>query len=503
MLEKRTFLYLSISLLIAAVYVLARAWNLTASCLWFDEIFSVHAARHEWATLFSFVAQDVIHPPFFYVLLKVWITFGGENLLWLRLFPVTFAILAIVPFMLLARELKLSRAAILGAFALLAVNGSLIKYAQEVRMYSVIFCFALISIWLFARFLNSGERLIFVALFVVNLLLIYTHYFGWLIIFAELIAVFIVRRERGRQFLISTGLLLLGFAPWIWAVWQARQASAANLNQNLGWAAKPGLNQILQFAANLHEPFYFQQSSGEPLSVWLISIPIALICLSAITFLFVKRQNENLILLVIFAVVPLIAAFVSSWILPFSVWGTRHLIIVFPFYFLLAAAAFDNLPSKLKLAARSLILLLFGVGAGNHFSRTPPVFAWCGFTELTRQIQNETDEPVRIFAFDDLTAYQIWHEVRADARFQVSLVKGFTDMPNDAAYFLPRGFNGVKIVERDALGGDKFYLAFADDKFDKNRQVLTLLKSQNYRLNEPREIKADGGISAFLVSVER
>ena len=33
---------------LTALYVAARLWRLTASCLWFDEIFSVHAARHPW-----------------------------------------------------------------------------------------------------------------------------------------------------------------------------------------------------------------------------------------------------------------------------------------------------------------------------------------------------------------------------------------------------------------------------------------------------------------------
>ena len=41
------------------VYILLRFWNLTESCLWFDEIFSVHAAELRWENLFGFVAQDL------------------------------------------------------------------------------------------------------------------------------------------------------------------------------------------------------------------------------------------------------------------------------------------------------------------------------------------------------------------------------------------------------------------------------------------------------------
>src|SRR5437764_10434017 len=86
-----------------ALYVAARLWRLTASCLWFDEIFSVHAARHTWSGLWRFAAADLIHPPLFYALLKLWTEAGGESLLWLRLFPALTSIAALVPLLLLAR----------------------------------------------------------------------------------------------------------------------------------------------------------------------------------------------------------------------------------------------------------------------------------------------------------------------------------------------------------------------------------------------------------------
>src|SRR5262245_28375550 len=118
------------------LYIAVRLWRLTDSCLWFDEIFSVHAAEHSWPGLFSFVVQDLVHPPLFYVLLKIWIAVGGETLLWLRILPAFIAFVSIIPFLLICRELELRGSATLLAFLLFAVNGSLIKYSQEVRMYS-------------------------------------------------------------------------------------------------------------------------------------------------------------------------------------------------------------------------------------------------------------------------------------------------------------------------------------------------------------------------------
>jgi len=145
-------LYLSI------LYAAARLWHLTATCLWFDEIFSVHAARHSWRGMFGFVAADVVHPPLFYALLKIWIAIGGESLVWLRLFPCLISVAAIAPLMLLCRELELKPGETNLALLLLAVNGYLIKYAQEVRMYSLLFFITLCSLWLFVRFVQTNAR---------------------------------------------------------------------------------------------------------------------------------------------------------------------------------------------------------------------------------------------------------------------------------------------------------------------------------------------------------
>src|SRR4051812_11806866 len=90
---------------IAAVYVAVRLWHLDWTCLWFDEIFSVHAAEHEPGPLLRFVAFDLAHPPLFYLVLKFWINIGGEGIFWLRLLPVLFSCIAIIPFRFLVREL--------------------------------------------------------------------------------------------------------------------------------------------------------------------------------------------------------------------------------------------------------------------------------------------------------------------------------------------------------------------------------------------------------------
>ena len=104
--SKRTLQAAAISLVVV-FFVLIRMHGSEASCLWFDEIFSVHAAAQPWSAILSFVSKDLIHPPLFYILLKLWVNIGGDSLQWLRLLPVVFACLSVIPFLLMTKELKL------------------------------------------------------------------------------------------------------------------------------------------------------------------------------------------------------------------------------------------------------------------------------------------------------------------------------------------------------------------------------------------------------------
>lgn len=504
-LDKHRIVLWSGLLIIAAFYVGVRLWRLADSCLWFDEIFSVHAAQHDWGAMLSFLAQDLIHPPFFYALLKVWINVGGDSLLWLRLFPVFWSVVAIVPFVLLCRELGLKTGEILTAFALLAVNGALIRYAQEVRMYSLLFCLSLFSLWLFVRFLNHSRLLTktFVALFFVNLLLIYTHYFGWLVVLTELTAIAILRRERIKSFLLSIVLLVSCFAPWAWTVWQAFQQNAG-LAQNIGWASKPTFKKVFEFLLILHEPFYYAQSNVDATNIWAIALPFALVGLGVIIAAVYRQRDEQIFLIITFAAVPLVIAFVASWVFPYSVWGARHLIIIFaPFTLLVSISVWRIALTPLKYAILGLLGVLILISGLLHFAKKPQVFIWCGWGELAAQMDKiETAGQTTVFIFEDDGAYHLWYAVKDNPRFRVVSIDGYADMPEDKAYFLPRGFNAVRVADKSAIEGERFWLAFRDLKWNASKQVLQDLKARGYRIGEPLTFRAQG-ITTFLVPVER
>lgn len=487
---------------VCLLYILLRFWNLNGSCLWFDEIFSVHAAAHSWDAMFWFVAQDLIHPPLFYILLKLWIFAGGESLIWLRVFPVFFSIAALVPFFFLCRELKLNFQTIAAALFFLAVNGALIKYSQEVRMYSLFQCAALFSLWIFARYYNLGKNIWILTL--LNILLVYTHYFGWLVVLSEIAAIAVLQRIKIRQMAVMFGILLVGFAPWIYTVWKAVQVNS-DVGQNIGWIARPDFKVVAQFVLDLIEPVYFQASSADAASNYLISVPLLLILIAAAAIWLIDWKNKTaeekrrFFLLLILIKTPVIAALLASWILPYSVFGTRHLIFVFAPTAIVAAIYLTEIKIRgLKIALVSALAALSLIAFFVQLSRPQAPFIWCAWENLAANL--DKTQKTKIYVFEDLAAYDLWFALRdAETNFEIVKVNG-TDLPEDKAYFLPRGFEGVKTTDENGMTDDRFYVAFRDAKFNELHPPLKNLKAKGYKIGEPMTFETPG-LKAFLVEV--
>jgi hypothetical protein len=569
---------LVLTALLVALYAAVRLWRLTATCLWFDEIFSVHAARHTWAGLWSFAAADLIHPPLFYALLKLWAQAAGDSLLWLRLFPALTSIAVLVPFLLLARELRLTLAETNVALLLMAANGYLVKYAQELRMYSLLLLLTLASLWLLARLLNSArdgrERLprqlgkprdstrrahaklfptakLFLALGLVNLLLVYTHYYGWLVIGCEAALLLFKDRRRLAPFLLTVAALALLFAPWLAACARA-SAEGGGLAQNVGWIARPRAAELAEAFALFNEPFYFQQSSDQPLyarggallGLVLVGLPILFLLARAprreknedtrqadiehegewqgnvehegerrrIVEGESERRRDAVVFLALFTLLPVALAFAASLVLPFSVWGTRHLIVAAGPYFMLAGVALARLrPLWLKSGALVLICCwYFFVGALLLATRGEGEYIWCAWDGLARSaLRDEAGtradaRPVNLYAFEDLVAYHLWFALDSAhaTDMRVVVLKGVPGVAEDPAYFLPRRFDGVTIARADAINDERLWAAFRDSAWDESRPPLSLFAARGYRAERGYETAAQGQ-RAFLVLFTR
>lgn len=176
---KRLFpLFILIFILLLATFL--RFHLLESQSFWHDEGNSARLSERTITLIIEGTASD-IHPPLYYLLLRVWREFVGSSEFAFRSFS-AFLGVAIVAFIFtLGRQLLgtvWQYAAIAGAL-LAAINPALIYYSQEARMYEMLAFLALLSTLLLVRILQApGWRASLVIAYILTAVAgLYTHYF--------------------------------------------------------------------------------------------------------------------------------------------------------------------------------------------------------------------------------------------------------------------------------------------------------------------------------------
>ena len=336
--------------MLVLLLVVLRFWRITSYSLWGGEAFTMIGVQQSWRGMFAYIVADVVHPPLFYVLLRLWIAIGGDSLLWLKLFPVLTGVAVVVPFLLLCRELSFGLPETNLALLMVAVNGYLIHYAQELRMYSLLTFLAVCSFWLFVRLYNSpqpatGQLLVLTA---VNLLAIYTHYYGWVVVGVEFFFLLVWQRQRAAAFGLSVLFLFICFAPWAYLVVQEARA-IGGLAQNLDWIPRPGVSNLLNLYVTLNGPLgnrYIRL-----LGLMLFGLPLLFWGWEVLRpgFRQCKDVPVRFSWLALLAFVPVTALFLVSQWTEQAVWIDRYFIfIAIPYMMLVAAAVHQLRPPHLR-----------------------------------------------------------------------------------------------------------------------------------------------------------
>lgn len=429
----------------AVVFVAARFWHLTSYGLFGDEVFTLWTSAQDWSKVLSSVIEDVVHPPLFYVLLKIWIDIGGQSLLWLKLLPVLLSIVSIIPFLLLCRELKINLLATGLALWMMAVNNFLITHAQEPRMYSLLLLLVLLSLWLFVRLQHSsqGHIRIHFALGSVNLLLVFTHYFGWVIVALELLFLLVWQRDHVRSFAIATAGIAICFSPWAYLVVTAARKNPSRAT--FFWNRPPPLSELVGYYANLNGPLSYRWKvfgTGVVLLVFLA--PIIVKCVRVMKVRQAKDEPSRFWFLMLFAFAPVALGFVASHVLPQSIWALRYLIIAAPAYLLIVAvAATDLRPAGVRII---FVLMIAGWATLSGFAEIinrdrvswEPLVNRMIRAESYQSNQSEIDRlsPVPVYVADPNigNTIQFYLDKAGESRIRVAAVETLTSPPGEHSW---------------------------------------------------------------------
>ncbi|MBQ2639123.1 glycosyltransferase family 39 protein [Candidatus Saccharibacteria bacterium] len=208
-----------------ALFLVFSMLNLNSS-IWFDESYSAYLVRGDFSQIWHETSMDV-HPPFFYFALKIWSSIFGTTDISMRFMSIFFGLIAIIfLYQLLKRWFGVKPAAI--ATIVASVSPMLIRYGQEMRMYTMVLMIVFIATYFLSLALEKGTKregrkywIIYAVLVSIGM---WTHYFSAFMWLSQFIAIIIFfggpkkifkDKEKLKTILLTYVLAILLFLPWI------------------------------------------------------------------------------------------------------------------------------------------------------------------------------------------------------------------------------------------------------------------------------------------------
>lgn len=336
-----------------------RFLRLTENPLSGDEPFSLYHAQMSPGMIISELTKGN-NPPLFELMLHYWISLKDVSIGWIRLFPLFFSALTAPFLFLLAKDVKR------GFFPFLVVliytfSSYHLQYAQEVRVYSLFGCLAVISMWLFLKIWRDQESLSsWIAFTAVNILMIYAHYFGFILLLIQTILVISTvenRLKNLKKYTVYVLIMLVLYAPLIPVLLRQFIFSGG---KSKTWLASPDSAEALY---NMLWKF-----SNKPV---VTVIGIAILLAAVIKFLISrnKKLSVEIKLFLTWFIISFFGMFFISFKIPMFL--DRYLIYGSFSYILLLAYSLQYLfPKKLFfITSGSILVALFGI----TFSLVVPV----------------------------------------------------------------------------------------------------------------------------------
>jgi len=308
-------------ILVFLVFIVCLALRLafiTQKNLWFDEVFSWHLSFDSFYEIIVRTSND-IHPPLFYFTLKIWNFVFGDSVAAMRLLSALFTSSSVFfLYSICKRYLKPSKAMLV--ILLYSVSPLNLYYGQEVRMAAMNLFLNLGSVYFLLKLMDKPHdyHRIFKEKYAVPFVLfsvaaIYTHYFSFFILAAELLYIIYTYRRNSKQYIAYLYLLLsIGVVYLIWV-----PELISHFSRGQSWRSPQTfimvLHEYVNYIRDLNLGLYYYYSNLE--IVKYITYFAAIVMLISFIGLFLRKKSPYnkplLILLVLF--VPLILAGVISF----------------------------------------------------------------------------------------------------------------------------------------------------------------------------------------------
>lgn len=286
-----------------------------------DEPFTVYWAQRPLAELFAMLRTEN-NPPLHFLLMHAWSACVPLDKAWLRAPSALFSVLTVWPLYRLGHRLD-GRPVAVAAALLFTFSLHAYGFAHEARAYSLL---VLACTWSVLQLMRAADparqRSAQVWLTVANVLLVWTHFFGWVMLGLEVLFVLAVPELRtARKTLFhSIAIAVLTYLPYA-AVFFTRAGEAITHGT---WVEPPGWE----------EPYNM-------LMRWSNAPVVAVLFLALVVAALLRKRSHRPLLALLWCGVPLVGLFLVSFLVP--VYIDRYLLFASTGWYLLVAQAITAL----------------------------------------------------------------------------------------------------------------------------------------------------------------
>ena len=342
---------------------------LPMSPLWLDEAQSAAISGESFSDLFDALRHDG-HPPLYYFILGAWVDLFGDTSFALRALSGFFGVLSIFLTWSVSR-LHMDRRASLISVVLMAISPFAIRYATEVRMYSMLIVLILLMYLVFywTNSKPSWKRYSCLSLLVTFLL--FTHY--WSLFFVSIIFLSFLlkmRKSPTEEKKHTKSLMLavvIGSTPFI--LWLPVFLDQL-LHTGTPWAKAPRPTVVIALTL---EAF----GGGKGSEALLVAVAMSVLVFLGVFAKKIRGTNtlqlgwSELIWLKEIGLISLGTVLFGSIVtlLTDSAYQGRYGVFIFPFVILASSVALARLPKEVGVAVLAVFILLCVVSVARELSR--------------------------------------------------------------------------------------------------------------------------------------
>jgi hypothetical protein len=405
--------------------------NLITTSLWADEGWTIaaSAAADPAAVVTEWVAEDV-HPPLFFMALNVWRGFTGDTIFELRYFSVLLSLVGVAVAYRLGRSLFDWRA---GVFAALfyALHDLVRVLTQEVRHYPAQMLLVTLVVWLYWRYYRRPARASLAAFVVAGVALLYTHYWGALVLLALALHALLTRRREIHRFAVAFGVIGVLYLPWLPVIY----------NQ-ITLERPGGLPHALENNSTVYAVLTYQLL-GIPELFWVVLAAVGVMGAFGAKPLRWHPSPATLAPLLVAVVVPALSLLLNA---VYPTLSFRALAVVVPAVIVLAAHGLSQFRARERSALLAFVLLFsLSTTSAGPVLRAP----WPGVSEYLIHHSDDTDVVLLELDTDEyivayyLDQFDFWTDYAHSETYRFR-------HPDDYDAFLDRtlaGKNGVWVAK--------------------------------------------------------